>query len=69
MHRRLIGASHVTAPIQAIANTFATHYMEPNYGSLLSYHLSSSGDYITFGNGDKEPIEDCVTKIVRLGVK
>ena len=67
MDRRLGGASMVKAKDEAISDTGATHDMDPNYGSFMSYCQYSSGEYVTFGKGLKEPIKGSGTTLVRLG--
>ena len=68
IHLRLVGVSYVTTTIQSIADTGATQYTDTNYGSFLSYHLSSSGNYVTIGNGSKDSISGYGTTLVILRV-
>ena len=47
---RLGGIYEVNPGKESISYTCATHDMDPNYGSFLSYHKYSSGEYVTIGN-------------------
>ena len=56
----------MTTSIRAIADRGDTHGMDPNHGSFFPYHRSSSVNYVTLGNGAKDPIAGYGTTLVRL---
>ena len=51
---------------EAIADTLVSHYMDPNYDSFLSYHQTSSEDYVTLDNGAKDLIIGYGTTLVQM---
>ena len=69
MNRHLGGVSNVHVGIKSIAETGATHNMNPTYESFLYYHHYSSGEYVTLVNGSKDPVSGYSTNLVWLGGK
>ena len=51
---------------EAIADTLVSHYMDPNYDSFMSYHQTSSEDYVTLDNGAKDLIIGYGTTLVQI---